>query len=132
MQSNRMKKVVMTIILVAVGSFGMSFALTDPYIKEQQLGIDLYFESSNLDYTPPTRFKPVDLDKAPENIEHWLYNVLPYEQDRNENVYLVIPQLGLVTPVVDIPGGSTDYNRMINGQDFAINNYLKGGIIEYV
>lgn len=122
----------MTIVLVAVGSVGISFGLTDPYVKEQQLGIDLYFESASLEYTPPTWFKPVALENAPEDIHHRLYNVLPYEQDRYENVYLVIPQLGLVTPVVDIPGGSADYTRMVSGKDIAINNYLKGGIIEYV
>ncbi len=127
-----MKKVVITIGLLFVGLWWAANALTDVYVKEQQLGIDLYYEAASLDYLPPSWFKPTDLDGAPQDASYWINEVLPYEEDRNENVYLVIPQLWLVTPVVSIPPGSNDYNRMINGQDIAINNYLKGGIIEYV
>ncbi len=127
-----MKKFVLTMVLVSVGSFGLTHALTDPSIKEQNLGIDLYYESASLEYLPPSWFQPVSLDAAPEDIEHWLLDVLPYEEDRYANMYMVIPQLGLVTPVIDIPWGSLDYQRMVGGKDIAINNYLKGGVIEYV
>jgi hypothetical protein len=59
-------------------------------------------------------------------------NILPYSEYRNEDLYLVIPQLGLVTPIVEIPKGSNDEALMNNGQNIDINSYLNEGIIEYV
>jgi hypothetical protein len=67
--------------------------LTDPYIKEQQLGIDLYLESSALEYTAPSWFKPTTLDYASEDASYWIHQVLPFAEDRYEDMYLVIPQL---------------------------------------
>lgn len=128
-----MKKVLVGVwLIVLAGISSQGRAVTDPYVKEQQLWIDLYFESDSLVYTPPEWLKPVALEDAPEDISHWLYNVLPYPEDRDENVYLVIPQLGLITPVVSIPPGSADFNNMVKGKEIPINNYLKWGIIEYV
>lgn len=105
-----------------------SYALTDPAIKNP--GLDLYLESSQLVRTPPERFVPHSLSDAPEDISY-RKRVLPYAEDRDADMYLVIPQLGLVTPIQHIPQDSTDRNSMINGSEISINKYLKGGIIEY-
>ena len=126
------KKIVGSIFVAGFVFASTTHALTSPYVKEQQLGIDLYFESDALDYLPPSRFQPVDLASAPEDANHWIFNVLPYEQDRYEDIYLVIPQLWLITPVVDIPVGSYDYEQMKAGYQIGINPYLKWWIIEYV
>lgn len=105
-----------------------SYALTDPAIKNP--GLDLYLESSQLVWTPPERFVPHSLADAPEDISY-RQRVLPYAEDRNADMYLVIPQLGLVTPIQHIPRDSGDRNSMINGSEISINKYLKGGVIEY-
>lgn len=105
------------------------FAITNPAIKNPWL--DLYLEVEWLDYTTPVWFQPHDQNTAPENIDYWL-NILPFSQDKNADTYLVIPWLGLITPIVDIPKGTSDYDKMISGQEIAINDYLQWWIIEYV
>lgn len=109
----------------------ISFAITSPYEKEKQLWIDLYLEADSLVYTPPTWFSPVALDDASEDASYWINYVLPYPEDRNEDLYLVIPQLWLVTPIVQIPSWTYDYNLMKWGGQIDINKYLKWGVIEY-
>jgi len=109
-----------------------SFAITDVYVREQQIGVDLFLELDSLEYTPPTRFVPHTLSSAPESASYWINDVLPFAQDRNEDIYLVIPQLWLVTPIVSIPKWSSDFNNMVSGWEIWINKYLKWWIIEYV
>jgi len=105
------------------------FAITDPAIKNPWL--DLYLEAAGLDYTTPAWFRPQDQNSAPENIDFWL-DILPHGQDKSAQTYLVIPGLGLITPIVDIPQGTADYKNMLAGLQIPINNYLQGWIIEYV
>lgn len=108
-------------------------ALTDPYIKEQQLWIDLYYESDALDYTPPSRFRPADLATASEDPLYWINEVLPFEQDRYADVYFVVPQLWAVAPVVSIPETSPDFQAVIDaGNWFSIdiNKYLQRWVLE--
>lgn len=119
-------------MLFIVCFLSVSFALTSPYEKEKQLGIDLYLEADSLVYTPPTWFKPSSLAKASEDASYWIHKVLPYEQDRYEDMYLVIPQIGAVMPINPIPEWTSDYNNMKAGKQIGINKYLKSGIIEYV
>jgi hypothetical protein len=57
---------------------------------------------------------------------------LPYPEHRNENLYLVIPQLGLITPIIEIPKWSTDEALMTQWQVIDINKYLVDWAIEYV
>lgn len=82
--------------------FSSVFALSSIASKEAIYG-DLFLESANLEYTPPTWFQPSDLGSARTDAEYWIHQVLPFDQDKFEDVYMVIPQLGLITPVVSIP-----------------------------
>lgn len=116
-------------IVGVVGMLGATYAITDPAIKYPWL--DLYYESSQLVRQTPSWFSPHTLSSAPEEFSYW-QSVLPYSEHRNEDLYLVIPQLGLITPIVDIPKGSNDEALMTNGQNIDINSYLNAGIIEYV
>jgi hypothetical protein len=72
------------------------FAISDPKYKTNK---DLYMESDALVWTPPTWFAPAELRNASEDLNYRL-KVLPYKQDRNAQRYLVIPQLGLISPII--------------------------------
>lgn len=87
-------------------------------------------EKDGLVRTPPTWFKPKNIALAPRDISYWK-KVLPYEDDRYADMYMVIPQLGLITPIQQIPRDSADRSHMIDGREIGINKYLQGGIIEY-
>ncbi len=126
-----MKKLLSFVIATLALSVWSVFALSSIASKEA-IYWDLFLEQDNLAYTPPTRFQPYSLDTAPDYAEFWIHEVLPYEQDRFEDMYLVLPQLWLITPVVPIPEWSSDFNNMISGQEIWINKYLKWWIIEYV
>jgi hypothetical protein len=104
------------------------FALTDPAIKNPWL--NLYLQDSSLVREKPDRFKPKNLSLAPRDISYWK-KVLPYEADRYADIYMVIPQLGLITPIQQIPRDSGDWSSMVNGHEISINKYLQWGIIEY-
>lgn len=116
------------IVLFGIFQWWGVFAITDPAVKYPWL--DLYLEDPALVWETPEWFMPSGSGDAPEDIWYWK-SVLPYPQDRNEDVYLVIPGLWLITPVVDIPEWSRDYTNMFNGREIAINNYLQNWIIEY-
>lgn len=126
-----MKKILSCVITWVALFTSSVFALSSIASKEA-IYWDLFLESSNLEYTPPNWFQPHSLETAPDYAEYWIHEVLPFEQDRFEDIYLVIPQLGLITPVVPIPKWSSDYNDMVSGKEIWINKYLESGIIEYV
>jgi hypothetical protein len=86
--------------------FSTSFALTDP--EEKYPGIDLYLEDAALVRDTPTWFEPRNLSLASRDISY-RKNVLPYEEDRYADMYMVIPQLGLITPIQQIPRESGDW-----------------------
>jgi hypothetical protein len=52
--------------------------------------LELYLQSLDLVWEKPDRFVPMDHRNAPRNIDFWL-QVLPFPEDRNEDLYLVIP-----------------------------------------
>ena len=112
-----------------VVSVWSAYWITNPAVKNPWL--DLYLEQPGLVRQTPSRFVPQNQSSASEDIEFWK-SVLPFAQDRNEDLYLVIPGLGLITPIVDIPQWSSDFSKMYNWQEIAINNYLRWWIIEYV
>ena len=117
------------IFTVSATVSSVAFGITDPAIKYPWL--DLYYEDPALVWQTPDWFVPHTLSSAPEDFSYW-QNVLPYPQYRNEDLYLVIPQLGLISPIVDIPEWSNDEALMTNGQNIDINKYLVDWIIEYV
>lgn len=63
-----------------------------------------------MEYTSPDWFTPFSLGNAPEDIAYWK-SLLP-EQDRYEELYIVMPTLGMVSPVIQVPEGSEDYLTM--------------------
>jgi hypothetical protein len=128
-----MKKIISSLVIVAAFACSTTtFALTDPAIKEQQLWVDLFLESPSLLWTPPTWLQPTTLENASEDPYYWINQVLPYEQDRNHDIYMVIPQLWSVMPIIQIPEWSADYELMKSWWQIDINKYLVGGSLEYV
>ncbi len=115
-------------ILMSFLFVGVSFAITDP--TEKYPWIDFYFEWDWLVRETPSWFSPQFLWSAPRDIGSWK-NVLPYEEDKYADLYMVIPQLWLITPIQQIPRESGDWSNMIDGREIGINKYLHGGIIEY-
>ena len=58
-------------------------------------------------------------------------DILPYEQDKDADVFVVVPKLWIITPIVDIPGWSDDFETLIDGREIDINPYLKDGAVHY-
>jgi hypothetical protein len=83
-----------------------------------------------LEYESPDRFTAYPLDEAPEDISYWT-SILPYPEDRNEDMYLVLPTLGLITPVVGVPRDTPDFDAMVAGKEIDINKYLVEGVMHY-
>lgn len=83
------------------------------------------------EYQKPDRFQPVSLEQAPEEVTYWVNEVLPYEQHRYADQYLVIPTMWAVMPVVEVPYGSADYEAMKHGREIDINKYLQNGILHF-
>lgn len=104
-------------------------ALTDP--AEKYPWLDLYLEDDALVWTAPERINPKNIHLAPRDITY-RKKVLPYEEDRYADIYMVIPQLWLITPIQQIPPDSADRNSMVDGREIGLNKYLQGWIIEYV
>lgn len=80
---------------------------------------------------PPEWFQPTDLETASEDPWYWINEVLPYEEHRFSDAYLVIPTMGLVVPIVDVPNGSQDYATLAAGKTISINTYLQNGVMHY-
>jgi hypothetical protein len=115
-------------ILLSFLLVGVSNAITDP--TEKYPWIDFYLEWPGLEREVPYRLSPHDGDNAPRDITYWK-NILPYEEDRYADLYMVIPQLWVVTPIQQILSDSADWSHMLNWREIGINKYLQGGIIEY-
>lgn len=86
--------------------------------------------ASSLLYESPDRFRAYPLDEAPEDITFWT-SILPYPEDRNDDMYLVLPTLGLITPVIDVPKDTDDFKNMVAGKEININKYLVEGVMHY-
>jgi hypothetical protein len=86
-----------SIYILCVGSV---FALTDP--AEKYPDLDLYLEAKSLVRQAPEWVKPKNIRLASMDINYWL-DILPFEEDRYADQYMVIPQLGLITPINKIP-----------------------------
>lgn len=123
-----MWKKYMFIIMLSFLLFNAWYAITDPIEKFPD--IDLYLESPGLVRETPSRFYPQYINSASRDIAFWK-KVLPYEEDRYADMYMVIPQLWLVTPIQQIPRDSGDWSNMIDWREIGINKYLQWGIIEY-
>ena len=87
-------------------------------------------ESSAIEWESPEWFTPFSLADAPDTLDYWK-SILPYEQDKNEEWYIVIPTLWLISPVIFIPEGSEDYTRMTTWREIDINKYLPRWVMHY-
>ncbi len=112
-------------ILVSGSLFWNVFALTP---KEEKWVITI--ESPALSYTSPERFTPFPLEEAPEDVEYWT-SIIPYTEDRNEDMYVVLPTLWLITPVVFVPEWSQDNKDMTSWKEIDINKYLVEWVMHY-
>lgn len=75
--------------------------------------------SASVDTSIPDRFKPSDN----KDIAYWL-KVLPYEEYRYHNQYIVIPKMWLVAPIMEIEKWADDYKKALKWKDFDYNKYL--------
>ncbi|HMY81034.1 MAG TPA: sortase [Candidatus Absconditabacterales bacterium] len=83
--------------------------------------------SPKVDTSIPSWFAP----STNKDIAHWL-KVLPYEEYRYHNQYIVIPAMGMVAPLMELETGSQAYKDFIKtkGKSFdskAYNRLLVGG-----
>ncbi len=78
----------------------------------------------------PEWFTPFSLDKAPTDINYWT-SILPYPEDKAEEMYVVMPTLWLIVPVVFIPQWTADFLAMAGWQQIDINKYLVEGAMNY-
>ncbi len=121
-------KYILLIVFCCILSIGSGKAITDP--SEKYPDLDLYLESPTLVRESPSWFVPRSLRGASRDISFWK-RVLPYEEDRYADIYMVIPQLWLITPIQSIQEWSSDRSKMLNGNEIGINKYLQWWIIEY-
>lgn len=75
--------------------------------------------SSSVDTSIPDRFKPSDNKDITYRLK-----VLPYEEYRYHNQYIVIPKMWLVAPIMEIEKWSDDYKKALQWKDFDYNKYL--------
>lgn len=85
----------------------------------------------SLNFLEPSWFQPVSLEDASTDASYWINDVLPFEAHRYNDAYLVIPTVGLVAPIVDIPEWSADYTALSAGKTININNHLVNGVMHF-
>lgn len=73
--------------------------------------------------------------KNPENpnsrdLNYWLEK-LPFLEDKDAGTYIVLPNQGIISPVVDIPSTDANRKKLISGHEIDVNKYLKNGMINY-
>lgn len=117
-------KLILSILLVILIGFSSAFALTP---KEQKWVKTL--KAATIDYLSPDWFTPFALEDAPEQISYRT-NLLP-EQDRSGALYIVLPTLWLISPVIIVPEDSADFVAMQAGDEIDINKYLVDGVMHY-
>lgn len=71
-----------------------------------------------------------DIQDAPKDLASWI-DILPYEQDKDADEYVVIPSLGIITPVNNMEESDETFDSIISGQEFNINPYLHSGVLRY-
>ena len=88
-----------------------------PIIKK---GIKTIIQKA-VDTTPPTRFKPSNT----KDLNYWL-NVLPFKEDKTKDSYIVLPSVGLISPIVYIPEDSNEYKAAKRGEYVDMNKFFLG------
>lgn len=102
-----------------------AFALT----PKEQKGVKV-LTSSHISYESPTRFQPIGLTGVSEDIAYRT-SLLPFSGAQDYPLYVVIPTLGLIAPIVEIPPWTKDHMQMIDGKSININTYLSSWVLHY-
>lgn len=102
-----------------------TFALTPKEEKWVKI-----LKSPWLVWEAPEWVTPFTLDEAPQDVDYWK-NIIPFEEDRNADVYIVMPTIGVSAPIIFVPEGTADYNTMTAGKQIDINKYLDRGALHY-
>lgn len=92
-----------------------------------QYGVEIAPEGG-ADYAYPERAQP-DASQTIVDLSYRVHDVLPFDQDKNAGMYMVIPKAGIVFPVV-LPT-SDDKTLIDNGEVFDHFKYLTKGALRY-
>lgn len=124
-----MKNIPIILVVLVMTISNSVFSVHGLTPKEQKWVITL--QSPSLAYESPNRINPfVDISEAPTDIEYWK-SILPWDEYQDESMYIVLPTLGVVSPVVDVPKSSNDYDNMMAWEEIDINKYLNDGVMFY-
>lgn len=119
------KRFIVGVSIICLLVTSASFALT----PKEQKGVKV-LKAPSLVYESPERFTPFSLEEAPQEIDYRL-SILPYPEDKDEGMYVVMPTLGLIAPIVFVPEGTADFSTMSAGGLIDINKYLIDGVMHY-
>ncbi len=109
----------MIFVFQIFNSFTLSFAYDNSNANQGKV-----YTSPKVDTSIPDWFKPMDSD----NLNDWLGIFPSYLQKyKTANQFLVIPAMGLITPIVEIDDNSSDYQTAIAGKEFDYDKYLVDG-----
>lgn len=97
--------------------------------KEEKWVITL--KSPSLAYKSPEWLNPfVDISEAPTDIDY-RKSILPRNEYRDEAMYIVLPTLGIISPVVEVPAWTSDFENMMWWEEIDINKYLNDWVMFY-
>jgi len=102
-----------------------TFALTP---KEEKWVITL--KSPWLTWEAPEWVTPFPLDEAPQDVDYWT-SIIPFEEDKDSDVYIVMPTIWVVAPIVFVPEWTKDYLDMVSWKQIDINKYLDRWAMHY-
>jgi len=123
--SKKSSILVLVVFFATIFTNGPVLALTpkdDKWVKT--------LKSPRIAFEWPEWFTPFEIDEAPIDLDYWV-NLLPEEKDKAAEMYVVMPTLGLITPVIMVPEGTNDYVNMTTGKEIDINKYLNDGVMHY-
>jgi len=109
------RSIVLIVLMLFVSS---TFALTP---KEEKWVITL--KSPWLTWEAPEWVTPFPLDEAPQDVDYWT-SIIPFEEDKDSDVYIVMPTIWVVAPIVFVPEWTKDYLDMVSWKQIDINKYL--------
>ena len=86
-----------------------------------------------MDTRHPEWAAPQRQDTAPTDLSYWT-NLNPNLYGQDSDVYIVIPKLGIISPVTRPSLKSVKkqaYTKLIDGQSYEYNQYLQDGVLQY-
>lgn len=94
---------------------GISIAYDTTNSKEWKV-----YTSKSVDTSIPDWFTPQET----KDLNYWLW-VLPYQEDRGRDQYMVIPAMWLITPINELEKTSADYKAAARWGAFDYDSYLE-------